>query len=77
MDGVTHKRGVVELQFGIHGVRLVCAHLLSLLLELHHVFTKSYALHRLVLLMEVVTHERGFVELQFVVQRIRKFRFIF
>ena len=45
LEGVTHTGGVVDLQFGVHRVHLVPAHPLSPFSELHHVFSKSYALH--------------------------------
>ena len=73
MEGVTHKRGVVEFQLCVQRLRKNRAHLLSGLSELHNVFSKSYALHLLVQLMEGVTHKRGIVEVLFVVQRVRKF----
>ena len=71
MEGVTHEyNGVVELQFCDKRVPLVLALLLSVLAELHHVSSTSYALHSLVLLVEGVIHKRGVVELQFGVQRV-------
>ena len=45
VEGVTHKRGVVELQLWVMRLRKFRAHLLSGLSELHHVFSKRYALH--------------------------------
>ena len=73
MEAVTHQRGVVEVQFRVQRVPKVRAHLSSVLSKLHHVSSKSYALHRLVHLVEAVTHERGVVEVQFRVQRVPKF----
>ena len=74
MEGVTHKRGNVELQLWVQLLRKIRAHLLSGLSELHHVSSKRYALHRLVHLVEGVTHKRGNVELQLWVQLLRKIR---
>ena len=74
MEGVTHKRSVVDLQLGLHGVRLVCANLLNLLSELDNVFSKSYALHLQVQLVEGVIHKREFLEIQLWVLRVRKVR---
>ena len=45
VEGVTHKRGVLEVQFCVQRLRKIRAHLLSGLSELHHVFSKKYALH--------------------------------
>ena len=45
VEGVTHKRVVVELQFWIQRLSKIRAHLLSGLSELHHVSSKAYNLH--------------------------------
>ena len=45
VEGVSHKRGVVELQFWVQRVPLVLTHLLSVLADLHHISSTSYALY--------------------------------
>ena len=74
MEGVTHKRGVVELQLCVQRFSKIRAHLLSGLSELHNVSSKGYDLHRLEHLVEGVSHKRGVVELQLLFQRLSKFR---
>ena len=70
MEGVTHKRGVLEVHFRVVRVPLVQTHLLRELPELHKVFFKSYALYYLVDLVEGVTHKRGVLEVQFRIERV-------
>ena len=72
MEGVTHKRGIVELQLCVQRLRKIRAHPLSGLSELHNFSSKRYALQSLEHLVEGVTHNRGFLDVQFVVQRARK-----
>ena len=45
VEGVTYKRGNVELQLWVQRLRKIRAHLLSGYSELHHVSSKRYALH--------------------------------
>ena len=40
VEGVTHTRGAVELQFWVQRLRKIHAHLLSGFSELHHVSSK-------------------------------------
>ena len=72
METVTRERGVLEVQFGSLRVRQVHAHPLSGLSLLHHVYLTSYALYKLVHLVETVTRERGVLEVQFGSQRVRQ-----
>ena len=45
VEGVTHKRGVLEVQLWVQRLRKIHAHPMSGLSELHHVSSKRYALH--------------------------------
>ena len=44
MEGVTHKRGFVELQLWVQRLSKIRAHLLGGFSEFHHVSSKSYEL---------------------------------
>ena len=72
MEAVTHRGGVLEVQFGFQRVRQGHAHLLIGLSLLHHVYLTSYALYYMVHLVEAVTHRGGVLEVQFGFQRVRQ-----
>ena len=45
VEGVIHKRGVIELELWVQPLRKIRAHLKSGLSELHHVSSKRNVLH--------------------------------
>ena len=65
MEGITLKRSVLEVQIPVERVPKVQTQLLSGLPELHKVSFTSYALYKLVYLVEGITLKRGVLEVQF------------